>query len=288
MASDIDICHCYRNEANRGVSYSRNRALKLAKGNYVWFVDPDDLLCPGSVKRFLECAKQSHADVALGNYARIAESFFAANENMLYVDKACFHAMDEMQLPQDNAGKMMCAIWAGLFRRSFLLEHELLFRENMIAQEDTLFYYEVEQHSPRMIKTEAICYLYRQRTSSVMHQKSELRMQKYYQSMRIMLDVYTDYWKAGTYKDKSVLEEKILHSHENVCACLAKCTDERFVKKEFAELKKQGYYPYPFRKKTLQRKDSIIVRVLDYLLPIEICFWIAHIIYAAVNMKRFT
>ena len=192
-----------------------------------------------------------------------------------------------MLLPTDDSRKGMCAVWAGVFRRNFLLDNELFFREDMIAQEDTLFYYEIEQYNPKIIKTEACCYFYRQRSSSVMHQKSERRMQNYYRSMKIMLDVYKEYLSAGKYNDREILEAKILHSYENVFSCLAKCTDKKFVKKEFSSLKKSGYYPYPFRKETLQRQGSKIIAILDYLLPIEICFWMVHFIYTMANRRRF-
>lgn len=66
-----------------------------------------------------------------------------------------------------------------------------------------------------------------------------------------MLDVYYSYWNTGTYRNGGVLKAKILHSHENICACLAKCTDELFVRENFRRLKAMGYYPYPFRKETV-------------------------------------
>ena len=281
------ICFCYKNDSNRGVSYTRNRALSLAKGKYIWFVDPDDLLCPGVVKSFLECAEREAADIVLGNYVRVEESFSLRSGSLNQEKLIVFAKTKEMILPSDNLGNKMCAVWSGMFRSGFLIDNGLRFRENMIAQEDTLFYYEMEQHFPNIIKSDDVCYLYRQRSTSVMHQKTEKRMQKYYQSMMIMLDVYYSYWNTGTYRDRSILETKILHSNENVCSCLAKCTDELFVRENFRKLKAMGYYPYPFRKETLKRKGSKIVAVFDFLLPIEICFWVVHFAYAIVNKRRF-
>lgn len=287
ICAENPVCICYQNEKNRGVSYTRNRALNLARGKYIWFVDPDDILCPGVVTCFLEKAYKEKADVILGNYARVQEDFSIKNAGFYRPSAIEFKKSEEVVLPEDSTGTVMCAIWCGIFKTEFLLNNQLFFREDMIAQEDTLFYYEFEQCSPIILKTNAVCYLYRQRGTSVMHQKTEARMQDYYRSMRIMLDVYNDYWCKKTYRDKAVLQNKILHSHENVCSCLAKCTDESFVRENFRELKKLGYYPYRFRTETLKRKGSKISAVFDFLLPIEICFWMVHFIYSLVNKKRF-
>lgn len=287
ICSEKSECVCYRNEQNRGVSYSRNRALKLAKGKYVWFVDPDDLLGSGIVNKFLENAERENADVILGNYVRIEESFSTEQRDKYRVQDAEFIKTEAIPHPTDASGKKMCAIWAGMFRTAFLLENDLLFREDMIAQEDTLFYYEAEQHSPKTIKTDAVCYLYRQRSTSVMNHRSEERIQKYYKSMRIMLDVYNGYLKSGTYKDEAVLKAKIHHTYENICSCLAQCTDNAFVKEQFRELKELGYYPYPFRKEALKKQGSRIMAALDFLLPVEVCFWIIHFAYSFANKRRF-
>lgn len=263
--------------------------MRLSRGKYIWFIDPDDLLCPGVVTSFLECAEKESADIVLGNYMRVPESFTLRDCGLTQEKNIVFHNTTELVLPTDDSGTKMCAIWSGVFRTDFLIENGLFFRENMIAQEDTLFYYEMEQHLPKMIKTDSVCYLYRQRFSSVMHQKSEERSQKYYQSMLIMLDVYYGYWNKGTFKDKDILEQKILHSHENVCACLARCTDGQFVVDNFQSLKRRGYYPYPFRVSTLSRKGlKKIIAICDFLLPIEFCFWIVHFVYAFINRCKYS
>ena len=278
---------CNQNSINRGVSYSRNKAIEMAQGKYIWFVDPDDLLAPGIVKQFLNHAEENHADIVIGNYLRVEEAFSISHIAESMNHDVVFKHYDTLIHPSDSNGKTMNAIWAGLFKTEFLREHHVLFRENMIAQEDTLFYYEVEQCFPSVYKTDAVCYFYRQRQSSVMHHKSEERMEKYYSSMIIMLEVYKEYYDSGKYRDKIILEEKIHRSYENISACLAKCIDHAFVKKNLQELKQKGYYPYPLRMNIFKQKGSKIKEIMDYVLPIEPLFWFVHYVYAFINRRRF-
>lgn len=65
----IRIC---KNDQNKGVSYTRNRMMDLAKGEYIWFVDPDDMLINGAVS-YVRKAQTMNADVLLGNYIRTNE-----------------------------------------------------------------------------------------------------------------------------------------------------------------------------------------------------------------------
>lgn len=54
----------------------------------------------------------------------------------------------EFILPSDELRKNVCYLGRN-FLSKFLVDNRLYFRENMIAQEDTLFYYEMEQYFPK-------------------------------------------------------------------------------------------------------------------------------------------
>lgn len=149
----------------------------------------------------------------------------------------------------------------------------------MIAQEDTLFYYELWLRASSIIKINIPCYLYRQRSSSIMHTRSKERSYKCYLSMVELLSVYEKHLKDGDYNDEKVFRRKILHMNQNVISCLASVNDSKFVKKKLREMKRNRRYPYRFNMEALQTKESVIRRIIYFLLPIETVFWMLRILY---------
>ena len=74
----IDICRRYASEhadkfsliqcaQNAGVSVARNLGLDQARGRYLMFLDPDDVLPPSAVRRLFETAEKYAADIVKGN-----------------------------------------------------------------------------------------------------------------------------------------------------------------------------------------------------------------------------
>ena len=278
LAAEDPHIKVLRNEKNSGVCFTRNRMMEQANGEYIWFVDPDDMLATNAVQ-YVQMARDVNADVFLGNYVRVPEATTFSKDAYLCdcAGKELKHYIDFF--PRDDMGETLASVCCGIFRREFLLKTGLRLNEKMIAQEDTLFCYEFAQKTDKIYKSESLCYIYRQRQTSVMHARNDERSKKYYLSILEMLQVYQTYLSTGECKDRPHLEERVVHAKESIVTCLANVSDNTFVKEPFAYLKKQGIYPYPFRKGCVTESGDKVIGFLRFLLPVPGMFYVYRGIY---------
>ncbi len=122
--SNIRVFH----HPNMGLSGTRNRGLKEAKGDYVWFVDSDDWLEDNCLKDIL--------DTLTGNPDVLSFSGMIPEGNRN--GNAHFYGKDVDSLEKLFLHGMPDPVQFYIYSRVFLLDNNLLFKEG-IKHEDTLF-----------------------------------------------------------------------------------------------------------------------------------------------------
>lgn len=101
------------NQENCGVSKTRNKAIQMANGKYIMFIDNDDFIDKDYIKTYIEEIEKEDLDVVIGGYRR-------PNEKGKVIKK--------LQLPQEEWGKFMIfAPWAKIFKREYLIENDIKF-----------------------------------------------------------------------------------------------------------------------------------------------------------------
>ena len=150
-------------QSNGGASKARNNGLKIAQGDYIWWIDGDDYIISSSVVTIIEAAKKHDLDVCcfrpqlLFNDNRIEDYYINSIKNnivctgpdfLLYVD-------------------MLPTVWSAIYKRPYLLENNLWMIEG-IVHEDQEFPPKAYYLASRIMFIPLAAYVYRQREGSIM------------------------------------------------------------------------------------------------------------------------
>ena len=144
-------------QENSGVSAARNAGLKAAQGEWVTFVDSDDIVLDGFLESLVVAVnRDERIDLAYCGYAIVERSTsIKTYRSATYIEKEQLHdALSSTKL------LYRCSPWAKLFRRSIITDNGLQFDTNLTISEDRLFLYQYLIHIRGVAVTSTVGYLY--------------------------------------------------------------------------------------------------------------------------------
>lgn len=151
--SRIKVIH----QQNKGVSAARNAGIKASKGDWVTFVDSDDLLVGNCLKSFYQSIESNNSvDLVYCGYAILA----ATTELHSYYNASYVGRERIRDLFCESSILFRCSPWAKMYRRSIIIEENLLYNEELSHSEDRLFVYNYLQKVKGITTIPAIGYVY--------------------------------------------------------------------------------------------------------------------------------
>lgn len=178
---------------NQGYGATVNRGIAEARGRYIAIVEPDDYLKPGMYDALIALARRyGEPDIVRSAYWRV---WMAGTPRERLVHSVCYRRVRPPHQPFTLAEcpvviRFHPAIWSALYRRDFLSERSIRFRELPGAGwVDNPFMMEAFASARSIIYTDDAWYCYREDlpTSSTMTRAPSLAFERW-QDMADVLD----------------------------------------------------------------------------------------------------
>lgn len=142
---------------NQGLSQARNEGLERAKGEYVYFMDPDDYINPGMFGEVMKKCHEGNYDAVHFGFQTIYEDqgnihydkfekphVYVSNQEIIkeYLPKFIGFGQDHINHWKDGdiwSKNEFSGVWRFFFKRSVLMDHNIRFRKGITMFEDRLF-----------------------------------------------------------------------------------------------------------------------------------------------------
>jgi len=150
-------------QENQGLSGARNTGLKNATGEYIMFLDSDDIFPKDACEQMLKYIEETNADYVIGNYTNMDDNGTIWEKPVFAKDKYTKFKLSIKDF-EKSFYIMNSGVWNKMFRKSFLDELGIWFVERVPA-EDAIFTTYCFMKSKNVYYLPNIVYHYRLRYS---------------------------------------------------------------------------------------------------------------------------
>lgn len=203
--NSLKVCYKYKeiderivvvNNKNHGVSYSRNCGIKIATGNYIVFIDSDDVIDIRYIEKLIEPTKKEDYDLiicGLTHKFREKEKWISKKEIISNLDKLTGNIKLDYRFLVHYYLEVPVV---KLFKKNIIDKNNITFPENLLISEDQVFNREYIKHVKNYTYIDEYLYMYYHRNNN------SLSMRK-----------GEDYWKSDL---ENVLLMKKFFSEEKI------------------------------------------------------------------------
>lgn len=236
--AELYSCLKVYHQSNQGVSSARNLGLEKAVGEYIWFVDGDDLVAKDSIPEIIDGIEQNECP------------------DILYIGIKSFDDNDLSDvhfetLPiEEESGQYAGWIVTEIIKAKYIHEHNLRFDVDISYGEDDIFCVFLHQYITTTKKLNKVLYYYRQREGSALHsginENSIERTMKTYSAELKYADTYDFFW----YK-----RDGVYNRMPNLMAYIAQLPN-KIANKHIKKLKEYHLFPLPPYRATTENQNN--------------------------------
>lgn len=152
-------------QKNQGLSAARNTGMTKASGDYILFLDSDDLLIENTLGKLTAALSSSSPDILYAGFVKMTNEEIDTRKMVAQEECICRETTGRNSFLEDYNARE-CYAWRAFYKRTFLEEKHLRFIPG-IYFEDVPFTTECHLVAGKCIRTDYTFYIYRQRPGSI-------------------------------------------------------------------------------------------------------------------------
>ncbi len=114
-------------DINKMLGEARNSGLRIAKGNYVWFIDSDDFIQPNSFTKILNIAESKDIEILHFNAQRITNEGEISDYKFFPQNTSLISGPEFLKNDIVPYYEKLVTAWSKIFKRDFLLKNDLFY-----------------------------------------------------------------------------------------------------------------------------------------------------------------
>ena len=222
----------YVRQENKGLSEARNTGIQMARGEYLQFIDGDDMLVQAAYEHCIDLVRSSHPEMVVFRFTQ------TGRKDKTYQDQRIQSGSNYMRNNNIHG-----TAWGYLFKHSIL--GNLRFTPG-IVHEDEEFTPQLLLRAETVCVTDAEAYYYRQRPNSIItnsHIRQKMRRLRDTRDIISRLNIMADRLPVS---DKAALQRRIAQLTMDYLYNIIQQTRSRhYLNRKIEGLKKEGLFPLP-------------------------------------------
>ena len=175
---------------NGGLSSARNAGIDVARGNYLAFIDSDDVVHPDYLRELVNIVEKENADLVACDFCVGTSCQWGETSEIKYDIRR-----DEDVLERMNDNDVVVTVaWNKLYHAKFFKEYNLRYPEGKI-HEDMFLTPQILHCTNKMVITNQKLYFYRQRKNSIMNSSFSIKQLDSLEAIEFRIALFTKWDK---------------------------------------------------------------------------------------------
>lgn len=191
--SRIQVIH----KINGGLSDARNYGIDRATGEYICFIDSDDMIAQNYIEKLFNLLKKENADIAICDYQEVysKDEIKVGKEAKKICNFSSYEAIKELYNDNDNV--KMVVTWNKLYKTA--LFSQIRFPVGKL-HEDEFTTYKLFYNAKKIVVTNEKLYYYVKRDGSIMRQKYYLKRLDILNAYEERMNFFKEHHEEELYK----------------------------------------------------------------------------------------